>query len=160
MSSITLFDTRSTSPARVRRHPAPPVRRRSARPVTCAPPVTAVAYDDVVAAPAERDRPLATTAVRLTRRGRAVVVGTLVAVALTAVVVSGTASVATAGADSAVPVATTTVTVEQGQSLWEIARAVAPDTDPRTTISRIVERNDLPSAGVIRAGQRLTVPLG
>jgi len=89
----------------------------------------------------------------------------MAAVAMTAVVLSGTASTATTGGQLAGPsggpvAATRVVTVEQGQSMWEIARAVAPGTDPRATITRIVELNELSSAAAIRAGQRLTVPLG
>ena len=44
------------------------------------------------------------------------------------------------------------MTVQDGQTLWEIARMVAPDTDPRATIARIVDLNALPSADLIRPG--------
>lgn len=183
MSSITLYDTtRSVSaapeaPVERRRRPAPRVRLRRVRPATCVREAGSAAYGSYVlpAAP-ERAYPLVTATVRLTHRGRAVVLGALVAAAMTAVVVSSTASTATTGGSvagqsagqpagesagqSGAPVATTTVTVEPGQSMWEIARAVAPGTDPRVTITRIVDLNELSSAAAIRAGQRLTVPLG
>lgn len=171
MSSITLFDPTTTAspepavrPAR-RRSPASRVRLQRVRPATCARPAGSAAYGPYVLPKApERSAPLATATVRLTRRGRAVAVGAMVAVAMTAVVISGTASTATTGGQSAGPsegpVATATVTVEAGQSMWEIARAVAPGNDPRATIMRIVDLNELSSAAAIRAGQRLTVPLG
>jgi hypothetical protein len=54
----------------------------------------------------------------------------------------------------------TTVTVQPGQTLWEIARTFAPDTDPRATIARIVDLNALPSQHDIRPGLRLALPIG
>lgn len=172
MSSITLFDTTTTAspepavrPAR-HRTAAPRVRLHRVRRATCARPTGSAAYGSYVLPKApERSAPRATATLRLTRRGRTVAVGAMAAVAMTAVVVSGTASTATTGGQVAGPsggpvAATMVVTVEPGQSMWEIARAVAPGTDPRATITRIVELNELSSAAAIRAGQRLTVPLG
>lgn len=142
---------------------AQPVRAHQSPKVVCARPLRPEAYGPgvVPAAPAQGERAVA--AVRLTHRGRAVVTAAAVAVATVVLVVLGTASIATTsastGADVDASTATVTVTVEPGQSLWEIARSAAPDTDPRATITRIVDTNGLASAGAIRPGQRLTVPL-
>lgn len=159
MSSIALFDTarQATPRPTVRRgRPSTRVRVRRVRPVAHCPPTPHEAYETRLA-PAPPPRHLAPprTEVRLTRRGRAVVAATALGLAMATVVVA-----ATSGGEVAAPIATTTVTVEPGQSLWEIARAAAPATDPRTTIAAIVERNALPSAGAIRPGQRLVVPHG
>jgi Tfp pilus assembly protein FimV len=47
--------------------------------------------------------------------------------------------------------------VEPGDTLWTIARRVAPDSDPRPVVDALVEANDL-QAG-LQAGQELSVPL-
>jgi LysM repeat protein len=46
-----------------------------------------------------------------------------------------------------------------GETLWGIARQVAPGDDPRDTVARIVEFNSLPTTAV-HAGQRLALPPG
>lgn len=51
------------------------------------------------------------------------------------------------------------VTVESGQSLWQIAEDIAPQSDPRDVIAQLVEFNQLDSAE-ISAGQQLAVPSG
>jgi hypothetical protein len=50
------------------------------------------------------------------------------------------------------------IKVEAGQSLWDVAVAVAPSDDPRSTIWTIKELNDLTTSEVL-AGQALIVPL-
>jgi LysM domain len=97
--------------------------------------------------------------VRLTRRGRLVVLLVLVALAFTLASVgraAGWASAADPAGGRGGTVATEWV-VQPGETLWQVAVAVAPDTDPRETVARIVELNDLPDASV-RAGQTLLVP--
>jgi hypothetical protein len=51
------------------------------------------------------------------------------------------------------------VTVQPGESLWEIAAINAPDRDPRDVIADIVELNHLDSGRVV-PGQLLFVPVG
>jgi hypothetical protein len=46
------------------------------------------------------------------------------------------------------------VTVLHGDTLWSIARQIAPDVDPRRVIDQIRQQNHLPSSGLI-AGQEL-----
>jgi hypothetical protein len=53
---------------------------------------------------------------------------------------------------------TARITVAQGRTLWQTARAIDPRTDPRITIERIRKLNALPDSSV-RAGQELLIPL-
>ena len=63
-----------------------------------------------------------------------------------------------AGADAPAPAGDyVTVTVGEGESLWDVARAAAPGADPRPVITEIVEGNELPGT-VIHPGQELQVP--
>lgn len=93
--------------------------------------------------------------VRLTARGRGVLLTLLVVVAFAVSLFSGAISVAGTATSSA-PVRY--LTIEPGQTLWGIAGEVAPDDDRRDTIARILELNALPDAGV-RAGQQIAVPV-
>jgi nucleoid-associated protein YgaU len=95
-------------------------------------------------------------AVRLTRRGRGLVMAAVLAGSLAGgMALSERPSIA---ADGATPQKQyTQVVVQPGQTLWGIARAAAPEVDPRVTIGRIVDLNAL--AGVdIQAGQRIALP--
>jgi hypothetical protein len=92
---------------------------------------------------------------RLTRRGRWVVVVAVLALAFTALILLG-APAASTGQVRHVPAHT--VVVQPGQTLWDIALAVAPKSDPRDEIAKIVDLNSLPDAGAIRAGQPLDIP--
>jgi len=47
--------------------------------------------------------------------------------------------------------------VEPGDTLWSIARRVAPGRDPRPVVDAMVEANDL--HGGLQAGQELSVPV-
>ena len=53
---------------------------------------------------------------------------------------------------------TQVIKVEVGQSLWDVAVAVAPNEDPRATIWTIKTLNGLTTSEVL-AGQALTVPV-
>ncbi len=93
--------------------------------------------------------------VQLTRRGRFALVLALALVALLALVSLSLGSVnATTDAPQDV---VTHVTVQPGETLWQIARRVAPDADPRDTVARIMTLNGLGDARVL-AGQDLLVP--
>ena len=93
---------------------------------------------------------------RLTRRGR------LVVLVLTAVLLLGAgwllpqAGVGAASERDARP-AVGYVVVQPGETLWDVAGRVAPDADRRDTIERILAMNKLRDAGV-GAFQRLAVP--
>lgn len=106
------------------------------------------------AAPGRRSAPR--SAVRLTRRGR-IVLGIVLSVPFAAVIMvvgswSADAETQVAGAP-----ATGVVVVQAGQSLWEIASTVAPQSDPRATITAIRDLNGLGSDAVV-PGQALVVP--
>lgn len=94
---------------------------------------------------------------RLTRRGRAVIV-TLIAVPLA---LAGFFQVIGGGNAAASDTHSTAsfhyITVNEGQTLWSIAENLAPQADPRQVISDIVTLNDL-SSGVITPGERLAIP--
>jgi L-lactate permease len=62
-----------------------------------------------------------------------------------------------AQAQTAAPT-TAVIRVEAGQSLWDVAVAVAPNEDPRSTIWTIKSLNGLETSEV-QAGQGLIVPV-
>ena len=94
------------------------------------------------------------TAVRLTVRGRVLLLAILVLVLFAAL--SSFRIVTQAGTGSTGP-ATRTITVHAGETLWQIAEQVAPRDDPRDTVDRIRDLTALTTA-VVQAGQRLIVP--
>ena len=96
--------------------------------------------------------PTVAAPVQLTRRGRLVLMALLAVVLVTLLGVTRTA---VAWAEPSGPT-TRTVVVQAGDSLWEIARAVDPQRDPRAVIAEIEELNGLDAAVV--AGQALLVP--
>ncbi|MFZ8927347.1 MAG: LysM peptidoglycan-binding domain-containing protein, partial [Candidatus Nanopelagicales bacterium] len=88
---------------------------------------------------------------RITRRGRLVVV----ALALLVVLLPGAwRAVATAQVEGPSTVA---VTVQPGDTLWGIASAIDPGADPRGLIAEIREVNGLTQSGLV-PGQQLQVP--
>lgn len=98
--------------------------------------------------------------VRLTRRGRlartAALVLALGLLALSLVNTLGARS-AQAGTSPSTRVATTSVTVSQGDSLWGIAQAAYPTTDPREVVLAIRELNAMRS-NLIHPGEALLIP--
>ncbi len=95
--------------------------------------------------------------VRLTRRGRLLLVAVLAAVLVAAFTLGRETSYAdAAGAERP---AYRTVTVAPGQTMWEVARQAAPEQDPRVIVQRIIDLNGLSGAS-LTAGQELAVPLG
>lgn len=100
--------------------------------------------------------PVAHPTVRLTRRGRIVLVVVFLAALLAALTVFGTTSAATGSAGDPVP--TRTVMVEPGDTLWGIAAEVAEPGGTRELVTRIQELNAL-SSPALQPGQRLAVPV-
>jgi LysM repeat protein len=94
------------------------------------------------------------TTVRLTLRGRVVLLAALVLILFVAF--SSLRTVTQAGTVPTGP-ATRTITVHVGETLWQIAQQVAPRDDPRDTVDRIRDLNSLNTA-LVQAGQRLIVP--
>ena len=101
-----------------------------------------------------------TTRLRLTTRGRRVLAGLASVPAVAALgiaIVSGGGALATAETGASAD-AFETVTVLPGDSLWSIARDVAPAADPRDVVDDIMNLNALSSA-VLDAGQSLAIPV-
>ncbi len=109
-----------------------------------------------------REERRARAPVRLTRRGRlAVTVATtalalLLAVSVLPAVVGGMVSAFSVPA----PVETSTVIVQPGQSLWDIAATAEPGGNTAQVVARIADANGLTSAAQVRPGRRLVVPVG
>jgi hypothetical protein len=98
--------------------------------------------------------------VRLTRRGRVVVLVALLALLLVAFVLgrAGSSEAATHRPGQQAPVtAYGQTTVHEGESLWAVAKRVAPSQDPRAVVLKIRELNHLSSAAVA-VGQQLLLP--
>ncbi len=95
-------------------------------------------------------------AARLTARGRAVLLLLLVAVTLVAFSLGRASSVEASKAGAPVAERATYV-VQPGETLWGIARRIAPEADTRRTVARIAELNGLGSSMPL-AGQRLVLP--
>ena len=106
---------------------------------------------------AGRSHAQASHAVRLTRRGRLVLLLTFVAVMFALLTVFGDQSAATR--ETGVPVETRTLEVAEGDTLWEIAASVAAPGDVREMVHQIEELNALPSAALVE-GQEIAVPVG
>ena len=79
-------------------------------------------------------------------------------VALVGALAAGFFSTTTADATStSVKPKLSYVTVYSGESMWQIAERVAPETDPRDFIDALMQANNLTSVNV-NAGQRLILP--
>jgi hypothetical protein len=92
---------------------------------------------------------------RLTRRGRALarVLATLLVVAVFLLVAPGLAR----GVGPDRPAPRVTYVVQPGDTLWSIARRVAPGQDPRPVVDGLIEANDV--RGGLQTGQELSVPV-
>ncbi|MDR6791325.1 hypothetical protein J2X12_001033 [Pseudarthrobacter oxydans] len=124
-----------------------------------------LSVQQLLSRPEERqpERPAALPPLRLTRRGRIVLIGIpLVLLAALLLSLAGFFNSPAKASDSAADLETTsavTVTVQPGQSLWGIAATVAPERDARDVVADIVQLNNL-SAGAVFPGQQLFVPAG
>jgi hypothetical protein len=96
------------------------------------------------------------SAVRLTRRGRVLVLLALLALVLVAFVLGRTGS-SEAATSTPAPVPYAQTTVHQGETLWVVAQRVAPGHDPREVVQQLRELNHLSDGGV-QVGQQLLLP--
>lgn len=99
---------------------------------------------------------------RLTRRGRVVLLGLpLLLLAIAVLVLSGflTAPLKAGvnGGEAGVGSATSKVTVNSGESIWSIAASSGVDRDVRDVVAEIVQLNEL-STSVLSPGQQIFVP--
>lgn len=97
------------------------------------------------------------TRLRLTGRGQLLLLLLLVVLVLGAFAMGRVASSQAMVPSDAAPVPAQ-VTVQQGDTLWSIARRVAPQRDPRDVVAQIRRLNHLPSA-VVQAGRQLLLPV-
>lgn len=127
--------------------------------------MSTIALDHYTTAPSARPQqrhlhavpaPKTKSSLRLTRRGQVVLFLVAIAAILLMAISFGGSTVATD--QSGTPAATNTVTVKDGQTLWEIAVAANPNGDIRRTVDDIMELNSLPSAGGLQMGREIAVP--
>jgi hypothetical protein len=97
-----------------------------------------------------------TTHMTITRRGR-VVIATLLASAIIAIGLLFAGPGAQAGADAGA--SAPLYTVLAGETLWSIAKELAPGQDPRITIDQLMRANKLSTAD-IRPGDVILLPSG
>ena len=117
----------------------------------------------VLERPVVASAPAPASPIRLTRRGRRLARTAVIALALLLALtigVLGRGAPVQAG-DAPAQVATSTVIVEPGQSLWDVARGLSLDADLRETVARIQELNGLSggAGSTVRPGQELIVPM-
>ena len=93
--------------------------------------------------------------VRLTRRGRALarLLATVLVVTVFLLVAPGLAR----GVGPDRPAPRVTYVVQPGDTLWSIARRVAPGQDPRPVVDGLIEANDVRDG--LQAGQELSIPV-
>lgn len=96
--------------------------------------------------------------VRLTTRGRALVLIALVAVLFGAFSFGRANSEAAPAVDVPVVPAVQQTVIQPGESLWTVARRIAPDNDPRAVVAQIRKLNDMTGSQVL-AGQHLLLPV-
>lgn len=105
--------------------------------------------------PADRTR--GRSGYRLTRRGRFVVfIAALISIAGLTVAL-GARVIATS--EQAEPVPSRVVTLEPGQTVWDLASEANPEGDIRSTVKDIADLNSLTSAGEVTAGETIYVPI-
>lgn len=94
---------------------------------------------------------------RLTARGRRLLTALVVVpLAIAALVFAVNGGAAIASGEGSVT-SFEYITVEPGESLWQLAEQLAPQADPRDVIADLMALNQLESADVF-AGQELAVP--
>jgi len=118
----------------------------------------AVPQQEVVRHEALQQAAVVRTRLRLTRRGRlalTLVLAVPVALGVTVLTIgSGQAVASQSGGEASFSY----VTVQAGQSLWQLAEGLAPGSDPRDVIAEIVSLNRLDSS-VVEVGTRIALPL-
>ncbi|MEU8802554.1 LysM peptidoglycan-binding domain-containing protein [Spirillospora sp. NPDC048819] len=98
--------------------------------------------------------------IRLTRRGRTVLVLFAATVALVVLWLTVGPGALAGGRESHRGPSTTaeSVVVEPGDTLWEIASDADPGTDPRLVVQRIIDLNGLGGDPTVRPGQQIRLP--
>ena len=94
---------------------------------------------------------------RLTRRGRAVLLLTLVTLLLAAFSLGRVGTQASPRSAKTSSPTLSQIVVQPGESLWAVAMRVAPGHDPRGVIDQLADLNHLQTSS-LQAGQLLLVP--
>ena len=94
---------------------------------------------------------------RITSRGRAVLAILLAAPIAAVALFLGLGSTGAVATQSPSTTTFSYVTVDAGQSLWDLAAEVAPGADPREFAAQVMSLNQLASASV-QPGQQLAIP--
>ncbi len=92
---------------------------------------------------------------RLTRRGRGVLLSLVCTPLVVVALVVGINAGGATASSSATPL--TSVTVSSGESLWQLAHRIAPNSDPRDVVSDIMSVNQLATSDLF-PGERLEIP--
>lgn len=96
--------------------------------------------------------------VRLTTRGRTLVLLALVALLFGTFSFGRANSQAAPAVEAPVVPAVQQTVIQPGESLWTVARRIAPDNDPRAVIAQIRQLNDM-AGSQVQAGQHLLLPV-
>ena len=106
------------------------------------------------------NRPVPKGPLKLTRRGRFLLIGAPVMLGGAALLtfIGFFTAPALASSDSAEVTRTQQVSVSAGDSLWSLAGEYAPERDPRAVVADIMELNNLSDA-VVPAGVQLYIPV-
>jgi ABC-type transport system involved in cytochrome c biogenesis permease component len=92
---------------------------------------------------------------RMTTRGRSVLLTLIAAPLVVAALVFGINAGGATATNSSTPLAK--VTVVGGETLWSLAKQIAPNADPRDVVADIMSVNRLSSAD-IQPGEQLAIP--
>jgi len=133
-------------------HPTHPAYRLQ-RAAIAAESTSRVRHLSLVPAPAADVRP----PLRLTRRGRlAMFISTVLMLGVLGVIL-GSTTVATD--EPGTPVPATMVTVNPGQTIWDLAAKANPTGDIQVTVDDIMKLNSMATGSSLQAGDTIAVPL-
>lgn len=149
---LPVVDRASVLPSSAPRGRTGPVRARSS---SRRPPARSRVRGGLAPRPLPAQPARAASPVRLTRRGRVLLLVLLVA-ALSATFVLGR-SAAQGSTMGVQPPPAAQLTVQPGDTLWSIARGLAPGRDPRPVVDQIRRLNRL-DRDTLRAGELLLLP--
>lgn len=94
---------------------------------------------------------------RLTVRGRRVLLALLAGAVAVLFVAFASLATSASASNSSAQSSVAFVSVQQGESLWQVAESVAPHADPRETIAELMQFNRLGSS-TVHPGQRIAIP--
>jgi LysM repeat protein len=99
--------------------------------------------------------PVRRSHLRMTKRGRAVLLSIVATPVVVAALLFGINAGGATATNSSTPLSR--VTVVGGETLWSLAKQIAPNADPRDVVADIMSVNRLSSAD-IQPGEQLAIP--